>query len=162
MSGVRGNLDRAAWGGQRGPGGVGVAVDRPLAGRSLHLAAEEVELLRRRAEILSPADRALVLLHLEKGSRFSEIAQVTGLNEVNVGRRIHKLVGRLMDGQYITCVRHRALLGTLNVAIAKDRLIEGLSVRGIAAKRRTTTYRVRRGLVQIQLLLDGRLKTQDD
>lgn len=161
MSRVRGNPDRVAWRGHSGPGGVGVAVDRPLAGRGLHMAAEEVELLRRRADILSPADRALVLMYLEKGSRFSEIAQVAGRNGANVGRRIHKLVGRLMDGQYITCVRHRTLLGTLNVAIAKDRLIEGLSVRGIAAKRRTTTYRVRRGLVQIQLLLDGRLKTEE-
>ncbi len=161
MSRVRGNLDRAAWGGQRGPGGVRIAVDRPLAGRGLHLAVEEVDLLRRRAAILSRADRTLVLMYLEKGSRFSEIAQVSGLNEANVARRINKLVGRLMDGQYITCVRHRALLGTLNVAIAKDRLIEGLSVRRIAAKRRTTIYRVRRGLVQIQLLLDGRLKTEE-
>ncbi len=160
MSRVRRNPDRAAWDARMGPGGVGVAVDRPLAGRGLHLAAEEVELLRRRAEILRPADRTLVLMYLEKGSRFSEIAQVSGLNEANVARRIHKLVGRLMDGQYITCVRHRALLGKLNVAIARDRLIEGLSVRGIAAKRRTTSYRVRRGLVQIQLLLDGRLKTE--
>ena len=161
MSGVRRNPARAAWGVQRGPCGVGVAVDRPFAGRGLHLAAEEVDLLRRRAAILSRADRTLVLMYLEKGSRFSEIAQVSGLNEANVARRIHKLVGRLMDGQYITCVRHRALLGTLNVAIAKDRLIEGLSVRRIASKRRTTTYRVRRGLVQIQLLLDGRLKTEE-
>ena len=162
MSRVRGNLDRIAWGDQRGPGGVGFAVDGHLAGRGLHLAAEEVELLRRRAEILSPADRALVLMYLERGSRFSEIAHVAGLNEVSVGRRIHKLVGRLMDGQYITCVRHRAVLGTLNVAIAKDRLIEGLSVRRIAAKRRTTNYRVRRGLVQIRLLLDGQLKTEEE
>ncbi len=161
MSRVRGNPDRAAWDARMGPGGVGVAVDRPLAGRGLHLAAEEAELLRRRAAILSRADRTLVLMYLEKGSRFSEIAQVSGLNEANVARRIHKLVGRLMDGQYITCVRHRALLGTLNVAIAKDRFIEGLSVRRIVAKRRTTTYRVRRGLVQIQLLLDGRLKTEE-
>ena len=161
MSRVRGNPDRAAWDARIGPGGVGVAVDRPVAGRGLHLAAEEAELLRRRAAILSRADRTLVLMYLEKGSRFSEIAQVSGLNEVNVARRIHKLVGRLMDGQYITCVRHRALLGTLNVAIAKDRFIEGLSVRRIVAKRRTTTYRVRRGLVQIQLLLDGRLKTEE-
>jgi len=161
VSRVGGNADRAGWGARMGPGGVGVAVDRPLAGRGLHLAAEEVDLLRRRAAILSRADRTLVLMYLEKGSRFSEIAQVSGLNEANVARRIHKLVGRLMDGQYITCVRHRSLLGALNVAIAKDRLIEGLSVRRIAAKRRTTTYRVRRGLVQIQLLLDGRLKTEE-
>ena len=50
----------------------------------------------------------------------------------------------------------------LNLAIAKDRLIEGLSERQIAAKRRTTVYRVRKGLLKIRLLLDGQLKTEEE
>ena len=162
MGRVRLNLERASWRGEGGPADVAVAAGGPAGGPSLHLAAEEVQLLQRRADILGAADRALVLMYLEKGSCFSEIARVAGLNEANVARRIHKLVGRLLDGQYITCVRHRAVLGKLNLAIAKDRLIAGLSVRQIAAKRRTTVYRVRSGLLQIRLFLDGRLKTEDD
>lgn len=155
MSKVRLNLERAGWRGERGPGDVAVA-----AGASLHLAAEEVRLLQGRAEILGAGDRALVLMYLEKGTCFSDIARIAGRNEANVARRIHKLIARLLDGKYITCLRHRTLLGKLNLAIAKDRLIEGLSVRQIAAKRRTTVYRVRRGLLKIRLLLDGRLKTE--
>ncbi len=156
MGRVRLNLDRAGRRGEGDPADVPVA-----GGPSLHL-AEEVQLLQRRAEILGATDRALVLMYLEKGSCFSEIARVAGLNEANVARRIHKLIARLLDGKYITCLRHRAVLGKLNLAIAKDRLIEGLSVRQIAARRRTTVYRVRRGLLKIRLLLDGRLKTEDD
>ncbi len=162
MGRVRLNLERVSWRGERDPADAAVAAEGHASGRRLHLAAEEVQLLGRRAEILGAGDRALVLMYLEKGSCFSEIARIVGLNEANVARRIHKLVARLLDGEYITCVRHRAVLGKLNLAIAKDRLIEGLSVRQIAAKRRTTVYRVRRGLLQIQLLLDGRLKTEED
>jgi hypothetical protein len=158
---VRLNLDRAGRRGEGDPADVPVAGGGPAGGPSLHL-AEEVQLLQRRAEILNVADRTLVLMYLEKGSCFSEIARIAGLNEANVARRIHKLIARLLDGKYITCLRHRAVLGKLNLAIAKDRLIGGLSVRQIAARRRTTVYRVRRGLLKIRLLLDGRLKTEDD
>ncbi len=156
MGRVRLNLDRAGRRGEGDPADVAVA-----GGPSLHL-AEEMQLLQRRAEILNAVDRTLVLMYLEKGSCFSEIARVAGLNEANVARRIHKLIARLLDGKYITCLRHRTQLGKLNLAIAKDRLIEGLSVRQIAAKRWTTVYRVRRGLLKIRLLLDGQLKTEDD
>ncbi|MCD6395603.1 MAG: hypothetical protein J7M40_19135 [Planctomycetes bacterium] len=157
MGKVRLNLESA---GLRDKGG---AADAAVSGgASLHLAAEEVRLLQRRAEILGVADRALVLMYLEKGTCFSDIARIAGRNEANVARRIHKLLARLLDGKYITCLRHRAVLGKLNLAIAKDRLIEGLSVRQIAARRRTTIYRVRSGLLKIRLLLDGRLKTEDD
>ncbi|RKY09985.1 MAG: hypothetical protein DRP66_00825 [Planctomycetota bacterium] len=161
MGRVQLNLDRAGRQSEGGPADVAVAGGGPAAA-SMHLAAEEVQLLQRRADILSAGDRALVMMYLEKGSCFSDIARVAGLNEANVARRIHKLIGRLLDGKYITCLRHRTVLGKLNLAIAKDRLIEGLSVRQIAAKRRTTVYRVRRGLLKIRLLLDGRLKTEDD
>ncbi len=157
MGKVRLNLERASWRGKGGPADAAIS-----GGASLHLAADEVQLLQRRAEILGAADRTLVLMYLEKGTCFSDIARIAGLNEANVARRIHKLVARLLDGKYITCLRHRTVLGKLNLAIAKDRLIEGLSVRQIAARRRTTVYRVRRGLLKIRLLLDGRLKTEDD
>jgi len=122
--------------------------------------AGQIDLLLRRADILCPADRALVLMHLEKGSRFCDIAQVTGLNEATVARRIHKLVKRLLDDDYVTCLRHRSLLGKTNLAIAKDHFIEGLSMRRIAEKRRITVYRVRKGLLRIRRLLDGRLETE--
>ncbi len=154
MSKVRLNLERATPRGQRDPAGTAAAGES-----SLHLAADEVRLLLRRADILGAADRALVLMYLEKGTCFSDIARITGRNEANVARRIHKLIARLLDGRYITCLGHRAVLGKLNLAIARDRLIEGLSVRQIAARRQTTVYRVRTGLGKIRLLLDGQLKT---
>ena len=109
MGRVRLNLDRAGWRGEGGPADVAVAGGGPAGGPSLHLAAEEVQLLQRRAEILGAADRALVLMYLEKGRCFSDIARVAGLNEANVARRIHKLIARLLDGKYITCLRHRTL-----------------------------------------------------
>ena len=157
MGKVRLNLERAILRDKGEPADVAVS-----GGANLHLAAEEVRLLQRRAEILGVADRALVLMYLENGACFSDIARIAGRNEANVARRIHKLIARLLDGKYITCFRHRAVLGKLNLAIAKDRLIEGLSVRQIAARRRTTVYRVRTGLLKIRLLLDGQLKTEDD
>lgn len=157
MGKIRLNLERAGRRDKGEPADVAVS-----GGANLHLAAEEVRLLQRRADILGVADRALVLMYLENGACFSDIARIAGRNEANVARKIHKLIARLLDGKYITCFRHRAVLGKLNLAIAKDRLIEGMSVRQIAARRRTTVYRVRTGLLKIRLLLDGQLKTEDD
>ncbi len=151
------NLERAGRRDKGEPADVAVS-----GGANLHLAAEEVRELQRRAEILGVADRALVLMYLENGACFSDIARIAGRNEANVARKIHKLIARLLDGKYITCLRHRAVLGKLNLAIARDRFSEGLSVRQIAARRQTTVYRVRTGLGKIRLLLDGQLKTEDN
>ena len=128
------------------PDGVGV-------GRSLGWGREAVETLRMRADILNSSDRVLLKMYLEGGSKASEIARLAGVSETTVGRRIRRLIKRLMDGRYVTCVRNRKKLSRLDLGVARDRFIEGLSLPQMAAKRGTNIYQVRKSLAKIRGVL---------
>jgi len=126
---------------------------RPSASAGLSYTAvyaDQVDLLRARAEILTGKDKALMQMYLENGSTFSQMARLAGVNEATIARRIHKLSHRLLDSEYITCLRHREHFSPLEQAIARDYFIEGLSQKAIALKRNTTVYRIRKGLNKIQ------------
>ena len=112
--------------------------------------ADRIDLLRARADILTGRDRVLLKMYLENGSTFGQMARVAGVNETTIARRIHKLIRRLLDGEYITCLRNRRRFNALEQAIARDYFIEGLSQKRIAAKRNTTVYQIRKGLKKIE------------
>ena len=68
---------------------------------------ERINLLRSRVEMLKGKDKALLKMYLDNGNTFRQMAQVAGVNEVTVARRIYRLIRRLLDGEYITCLRNR-------------------------------------------------------
>ena len=111
--------------------------------------ADCVDILRTRAVILSHRDRALIQMYLG-GHSFSEMAHLMGVNEAKIARRIHKLLPRLVDSEYITCIRHRKRFSSLERTLAKDYFIEGLSQKKIAQKRDISIYRVRKSLRKIR------------
>lgn len=55
---------------------------------------ERLEWLYARIREFAPADRTLLLLHLDKVG-YAEIAEITGLSESNVGVRLHRLKQQL-------------------------------------------------------------------
>ncbi len=112
--------------------------------------ADEVELIRRRCNLLSKEDRALVLYYLDNGRRLSEAAGLLGVCEGTVARRVGRIIRRLLDGQYIACLRHRRLLGRLGMGVARDYLIDGLSMHAVAERRGVTVYQVRKMLHRIR------------
>ena len=113
----------------------------------------QIELLRSRAELLSGRDRALMKMYLDNGASFRQMAAVAGVNEVTIARRIHQLVKRLLDGEYILCLRHQNRLGSFALAVAQDYFLAGLSQRRIAEKRNSSVYRVRKALKEIENLI---------
>jgi hypothetical protein len=60
---------------------------------------------------------------------------------------------RLMNGEYITCLRNRDKFDKNELDIAKDYFLEGLSMKKIAKKRDSTYYHVRKTLKKIQGLI---------
>ena len=80
------------------------------------------------------------------------MARLAGVNEANVARRIHKLVRRLLDGQYITCLRSRDKFTQEQIEIARDYFVDGLPMKEIADRHETTYYEVRKTMRQIQRL----------
>lgn len=92
-------------------------------------------------------------MYLDKGNSFRQMARLAGVNDTIIARRIHKLIKRLIDGQYITCLRNRSKFTKTEMALARDYFLTGLSMKKIAAKQHLTYYRVREILKKIQRVI---------
>ena len=114
---------------------------------------DRIDLLRSRVELLTGTDKLLMTMYLKNDNSFRQMARLAGVNEANIARRIHKITKRLIDGEYIICLRNRDKFTRAEMAIAKDYFLLGLSIKKIANKRRTTYYHVREILKRIQQLV---------
>ena len=111
---------------------------------------DRLDLIRSRAGLLTGKDRAIMQIYLDNSGTFRQMSRLAGVNEANVARKIHKLIRRLLDGQYITCLRNRHKFSGVELDIAKDYFLDGLIMSQIAEKRCTTYYAVRRAMKKIQ------------
>jgi transposase len=114
---------------------------------------EKIEILRLRADLLEGTDRVLMTMYLENGNTFRQMAQLMGVSESTVERQIHKLTERLIDGEYVTCVRNRQMFNQAEIEIAKDYFLNGLSIRKVARKRHWSFYTVRRIIRKIEAIV---------
>ncbi len=114
---------------------------------------DRVELLRSRLSMLSGEDKLLMTMYWENGNSLRQISKLAGISRAVLARRINKLTERLMEGQYITCLRNRNRFTKREMAIAKDYFMLGMSMKKIADKRNWSYYQVRRTLEKIQRLL---------
>ncbi len=115
---------------------------------------DELDLLRSRLNLLDGKEKVLMTMYLENGNSFWQIAQLTGVNETSIARRIHILTERLTDGEYITCLRNRDKFTRDQMTIAKDYFLVGLSMKEIAVKRRWSRYHVRETIIKIKSILN--------
>ncbi len=111
---------------------------------------DRIDLLRSRVGLLGGKDRVLMTMYMENGNSFRQMARLAGVNEANIARRIHRVTRRLINGEYITCLRSRDKLDENEMDVAKDYFLAGLSIKRIAAKRGSTYYGVRKALKKIQ------------
>ena len=113
---------------------------------------DRIDVLRSRVNLLTGRDRTLMKMYLDNDAHFSQMARLAGVNEANIARRISKLTRRLLDGQYITCLRNRDRMTQTQLKIAKDYFVAGLPMRKIALNNGTTYYQVRKAMKLIQRL----------
>jgi len=102
------------------------------------------ERIRKRAEQLSEPDRTLVRMYLDNENSFRQIAQLLGVSEATVARRVKKIVGRLGDPSIEGILNKSSKLGRRQRKIARDFFLCGLSVKTIARKYGMTYYNTRR------------------
>jgi hypothetical protein len=121
-------------------------------GRAKTEAADRIDLLRSRAGLLAGRDGALMQMYLNGTGTIGQMARLAGVNEANVARRIYKLVRRLLDGQYISCLRNRDKLTKEQIEMVRDYFVGGLAMREIADRHETTYYAVRQTMKLIQRL----------
>ena len=114
---------------------------------------DRADLLRNRLDMLSGKDKLLMKMYWENGNSLRQISRLAGVNRATIGRRINKLTERLMEGQYITCLRNRNRFTKREMAIAKDYFMLGMSMKKIADKRNWSYYQVRQTREKIQRLL---------
>jgi hypothetical protein len=114
---------------------------------------EKIEMLRLRADLLEGTDKVLMMMYLENGNTFRQMAQLMGVSESTVKRQIHKLTERLIDGEYITCVRNRQMFSKAEMDIAKDYFLNKLSIRKTARRRGWTFYTVRRIIKRMEAIV---------
>jgi len=114
---------------------------------------DEIDLLRGRLNLLNGKDKVLMTMYLENGNSFRQIARLTGISDTSIARRINGLTKRLLDSQYIVCLRNRDKFTREQMTIAKDYFLTGLSIRKIALKRHRSFYHVRETIKKIQSIL---------
>ena len=113
----------------------------------------EIELLRGRLKLLAGRDRVLMTMYMENGNSIRQIARLLGVTESKITRRIRCLTRRLIDSEYIECLRARDKFYEHQLRIAKDYFLTGMSVEKVARKRRCSCYQVRKTLHEIQSLV---------
>ncbi|MGD0077908.1 MAG: hypothetical protein ABSB91_04680 [Sedimentisphaerales bacterium] len=113
---------------------------------------DRLDIIRSRAGLLTGTDKTLMQVYLDNSGTFRQMSRIAGVNEANVARRIHKLIRRLLDGQYITCLRNRKNLTDEQVEIARDYFVEGLPMSEIARRHEISCYAVRKAMKRIQRL----------
>lgn len=115
---------------------------------------DSIDLLRSRLSILSGEDKLMMTMYWENGNTLRQISTLAGVSRLSVARRIDNITKRLMEGQYIRCLRNRDKFTRRQMAIAKEYYLLGLSIKKIAGKRDWSYYRVRQILQRIKLVLE--------
>jgi predicted DNA-binding protein YlxM (UPF0122 family) len=118
-----------------------------------------IDLLRCRIGLLTGRDRTMMEMYLDGTGTIGQMARLAGVNEANVVRRIHKIVRRLLDGQYITCLRNRYKFTQEQIEIARDYFVDGLPMGEIADRHEITYYAVRKTMRKIQRLTSVQIDT---
>jgi predicted DNA-binding protein YlxM (UPF0122 family) len=113
---------------------------------------DRLDIIRSRAGLLTGTDKTLMQVYLDNSGTFRQMSRIAGVNEASVSRRIHKLIRRLLDGQYITCLRNRKYLTDKQVEIARDYFVEGLPMSEIARRHEISIYAVKKAMKRIQRL----------
>lgn len=113
---------------------------------------QKIDLLRTRTVWLDGKDKLLMKMYLDNGNTFRQMARLADVNETTIARRIYKIVKRLLDAHYLAVLRHCDKFTLLQMEIAQDYFIRGLTKSRIAAKHNCSRYHVDKTLLAVQAL----------
>ena len=113
-----------------------------------------IDMLHKRINMLEGQDRVLLTMYLRNGNSLRQLAMITGTNESTMGRRIARLMKRLIDENYAACMRNYRNFSQFERQLAREYFICGMSVRDIAARHATTYYRAYQTLKRIRIRLN--------
>ena len=107
--------------------------------------------MRTRVSLLSGKDKVLMTMYLDNGNSFAQIASLTGVCPSTIARRINRMIKRLTDNEYITCLRNRNKFTKLEMDIARDYFLRCRAMKKIMFDRKLTYYQVREIIRKVKL-----------
>ena len=110
--------------------------------RGIAVQQDRMDRLRAQSYLLSDKDRTLLAMYLDAGSSVRQIARLTAMSPSTISRRIRRIIHRLLNDIYSVCLRHRHRFSDLELAIARDYFIRGLSARRISRQYDVSYYSV--------------------
>ena len=117
----------------------------------------QVELLEMRVELLEGRERVLLDLYVNHNVTCGQLARLSGESERNLSRLVKRLIPRLLGDEYITIVRNRERFGEIELAVAYDHFLLGLSYRAIREKRKRTVNSIKKIIKRLNLWLKWEL-----
>ena len=138
------------------PEGKGIPMQKNVSNvstattQNLRNCRDRIELLRKRVNLLAGKDKAMMTMYLDNGNTFYQMGKMLEVNEVTVARKIRRIIGRLTDGRYMICLSNKGKFTPMEMNIAKDHFLLGLSIRKISLKRELSYYLVRARLNRIK------------
>jgi DNA-directed RNA polymerase specialized sigma subunit len=105
---------------------------------------KKADTIRKLAENLPEPDRTLVQMYLDHENSFRQMAQLLGVSEATVARRVKKIISRIGDRDIEGVLAKSTTLSRRQKKIARDYFLNGLNVKKIAHKYEMTYYNTRR------------------
>jgi uncharacterized protein (DUF111 family) len=111
---------------------------------------DQMEMLGDRVNLLGGADRVLMIMYMQNGNSFRQIARVRGISETSVARRVQRIIRRLANSEYVRCTKSAERLTADQMAMAREFFLLGQSMGRIAARRCSSVHHVRKALEDIR------------
>ena len=120
-----------------------------------HIARRDaIDLLRSRIDLLAGRDRLIMRMYFDNGASARRIAALLDVSASTIGRRIRTLSKRLLATGYRNCIHNNRDFTAVELQIARDHFVRGLSLRAIAAERNCSVYRIRETIRKIKLVTE--------
>jgi predicted DNA-binding protein YlxM (UPF0122 family) len=112
---------------------------------------EQLDMIRSRLYLLDGEDRRIMSMYLVNGISYRQIALLHGVSTSSVSRKIKRIMPKLTEGTFVSCLKNHEQFTQTEIAIARDYFIKSLSIKEIARKRKTSFYKIRETLREIRL-----------
>jgi hypothetical protein len=100
-------------------------------------------LVRLRANLLAPDEKALLEAYLKGGSSLRQLARLTAMKPSSAWRRVRRIIKRLHASAGLLCLEGPCGLSMEELAIVKDHVVRGFSIRDISRTRKRSYYHIR-------------------
>lgn len=113
------------------------------------------EMILARVGWLTEQDRAVLEGVFRTGQTVRELARLLGVSERKLGRRVHRLVERVLSDRFAFVMRHHGRWSPARRRVAVACVLEGRSVRAARGDLGLSMHTIRGHLAAVDAMLEG-------